>query len=180
MLTRWLFCIAVPMLHNLGFKMAYRRSSGSDISGLCWCASSHTCHLSRGAAHCCDWGFSFRFFSAVTSILTVVESAIPGTSMLKGNPIKLAVPWVALSVSLNVIVTSMICFRLMRMRARMREVLSTDLSGMYTSIATMLIESAAPFSIIGIGLVITAAQKGPLVFAFGYVWSIFCVKSSLL
>ena len=100
--------------------------------------------------------------------------------MLKGNPIKLAVPWVALSVSLNVIVTSMICFRLMRMRARMREVLSTDLSGMYTSIATMLIESAAPFSIIGIGLVITAAQKGPLVFAFGYVWSIFCVKSSLL
>jgi hypothetical protein len=59
----------------------------------------------------------------------------------------------------------------------MREVLSPEMSSMYTSIATMLIESAAPFSILGIGLVVTAAQKGPLVFAFGYVWSIFCVKS---
>jgi hypothetical protein len=50
------------MLHNLGFKMAYRRSSGTDIYGLRWCASCHACHLSRGVAHCCDWGFSFGFF----------------------------------------------------------------------------------------------------------------------
>ena len=157
--------------------MAYHRSSGIDISDLRWCASCHTCHLSCGPAHCCDWGSSSVFFSAVISIITVVESAIPGTSMLKGKPIKLAVPWVALSVSLNVIVTSMICFRLMRMRTRMREVLSPEMSNMYTGIATMLIESAAPFSILGIGLVVTALQKGPLVFAFGFVWSIFCVKS---
>jgi len=47
-------------------------------------------------------------------------------------------------------------------------------SKMYTGIAAMLIESAAPFSILGIGLVVTAAQKGPLVFAFGYVWTTFC------
>jgi len=112
--------------------------------------------------------------SSVTSILTVVESAIPGTSMLKGKPIKLAVPWVSLSVSLNIIVTSMICVRLMWMRARLREVFAPEMASMYTSVATMLVESAAPFSILGIGLVVTAAQKGPLVFAFGYVWSIFC------
>ena len=63
------------------------------------------------------------------------------------------------------------------MRALTREVLSPEMSRMYTSIAAMLIESAAPFSVLGIGLVVTAAQKGPLVFAFGYVWTTFCVES---
>jgi hypothetical protein len=166
------------MLHNLGFTMVYHRLSSIDIPGLRWCASCHTCHPFRGAAHRCDFGAFLSFFCfAVVSIMTVVESAIPGTSMLKGEPIELAVPWVTLSVSLNIIVTSMICFRLLRMRARIRQVLSPEMSSAYTSIATMLIESAAPFSVVGIGLVVTAAQQGPLVFAFGYVWSIFCVKS---
>ena len=120
---------------------------------------------------------SFFIFVAVLSIITVAESAIPGTSMLKGKPVLLAVPWVSLSVSLNIIVTSMICYRLMRMRARIREVLAPEMSNVYTGIATMLIESAAPLSVLGIGFVVAAAQKGPLVFAFGYVWSVFCVES---
>jgi hypothetical protein len=91
---------------------------------------------------------------------------------------KLAVPWVSLSVGLNIIVTSMICFRILRMRALTQEALSPEMSKMYTSIVAMLIESAAPLSIIGIGLVVTSAQKGPLVFAFGQVWTMFCVESA--
>ena len=117
---------------------------------------------------------------AVVSIITVVECAIPNTSLLEGKPIRLVVPWASLSVSLNVIVTAMICFRILRLRALTREVLSPEMSRMYTSIAAMLIESAAPFSILGIGLVVTAAQKGPLVFAFGFVWTTFCVESQFL
>ena len=118
----------------------------------------------------------FLFFLAVLAILTVVESAIPNTSLLRGKPIHLAVPWVSLSVSLNVIVTSMICFRLLRMRARVRGMLSPETSRMYTSVAATLIESAAPLSILGIGLVITAAKNVPPTFAFAYVWTMFCVE----
>ena len=120
----------------------------------------------------------FCFFSlSVLSVVTLVEYALPGTSLLTGEPINLVVPWVTLSVSLNVVVTSMICFRLLRMRAIMRDILSPEMSKMYTSIAAMLIESAAPFSILGIGLVITAALRTLLVPAFGYVWTMFCVES---
>ena len=39
------------------------------------------------------------------------------------------------------------------------EVLFPEISGMYTSIAVMLIDSAAPFSILGIGLVVMSATK---------------------
>jgi hypothetical protein len=102
---------------------------------------------------------------------------MPGSSYLKGKVIHLALPWVSLSVSLNIIVTTMICFRLLRMRALMGEVLDPEMSRMYTSIAAMLIESAAPFSILGIGFIVTAARDEQFVFAFAFVWSMFCVES---
>ncbi len=41
----------------------------------------------------------------------------------------------------------------------------------------MLIESAAPISIIGTGLIIVAAQNGPLISSFTFVWTVFCVES---
>jgi hypothetical protein len=114
----------------------------------------------------------------VLAILTVLESAMPNMSLMNGKPARLAVPWVSLSVSLNIIVTSMICFRLLRTRALARAVLSPEMSRTYTSTVAMLIESAAPLSILGIGLVVTAAQKSPLMWAFACVWSMFCVESS--
>jgi len=107
--------------------------------------------------------------------MTTVETALPNSSFLRAA--NLVVPWVSLSVGLNIIVTSMICFRLLQMRAVVREALTSEMSRVYTSIAAILIESAAPFSIIGIGVVVTAAQKGPLIFAFAYIWGMFCVGS---
>ena len=86
-------------------------------------------------------------------------------------------PWISLSVGLNIVVTSMICFRLLRMRAALREVLAPEIARVYTNIAAMLIESAAPISILGIGVIITSVRTRPLVFAFGYVWNTFYVES---
>ena len=118
------------------------------------------------------------FFFAVLAIVTVVSSTLPA---LKGK-LQVGVPWVTLSVSLNIIITSIICFRLLRMRALMREALSTNMSksNMYTSIAVMLVESAAVFSIIGIGLIVMAARNDPLTFVFSHVWSMFSVESPVL
>jgi hypothetical protein len=116
----------------------------------------------------------------VLAIVTIVESTMPGTRLLKGNSALLSVLWYSFSVGLNVMVTSMICFRILRMRALTRELHSPELSSMYTSIATMLIESAVPFSILGICLIVTVIQDVPPKFAFAYVWSVFCVESGFL
>ena len=116
-------------------------------------------------------------------IIMVIERIIRHRAhefVLHGKPINPIVPWVSMSVCLNVIITSMICFRLLRMRALMRKEQHPELASTYTSVATMLIESAAPFTLLGIGLVIVAAQNGPLVDAFCYVWSVFCVESKSL
>ena len=121
--------------------------------------------------------FSFAFLVVV--VMMAIERILQHHAhifYIHGKPFYPLVLWVSLSVGLNVILTSMICFRLLRMRALTREV-RPEMCGMYTSIATMLIESAAPFTIIGIGLVVVAAGNGPLVDAFCYIWSVFCVES---
>ena len=156
--------------------MVCPRSSDTDIPGFLRYAERNLCRSFGAAAHCCAFCLSFGFLVFV--ILMVIEflQHRAHVFLLRGKPVHPFVPWVSLSVALNVIITSVICFRLLRMRALMREV-RPEMSKTYTSIVTMLIESAAPFSIIGIGLVVVAAQNGPLVDVFCYIWSLFCVES---
>ena len=120
-------------------------------------------------------GFHAFPFS-VLAIVTILESTLNASNQLNGTPGLMSVLWFSLSVSLNVTVTSMICFRIMRMRALIRDVLSSEMSTTYTSMATMLIESAVPFSILGIGLIVTVALDVAPKLAFAYVWSTFCVE----
>jgi hypothetical protein len=149
--------------------MVRYRASGTDVPGFLWCA----CDPMRSGglpAHC----RAMDLFFAVFAILMVAILALPDlpVPLLLQN----GVPWISLTVSLNTIVTSMICFRLLRMRALLRQVHGPEAtSRMYTNLAAMLVESAAPFSILGIGLLVTLVQNGPLVYAFGYVWNVFCV-----
>jgi len=162
------------MLHNLGLAMVHSHTSGTHILSFLWCEPN----LHRSFGRVTDYWTVGSPFS-VFAIITVVESAFPDAFMLNGKPTRLAVPWVSLSVSLNVIVTSMICFRLLRMRTSAREMLSPETVRMYTSIAAMLIESAAPFTILGIIVVVIGAQRQPLTWGFAYIWSMFCVECFL-
>jgi hypothetical protein len=107
--------------------------------------------------------------TAVLVIITIVESALPHLFLLNGKLANFGEPWVLLSVGLNVLVTTLICFRLLHTRSLTREVLDPELSRSSTSVAAMRIESAAPFTVLGIGLVVTEAQGGPLAIAFSYV-----------
>ena len=156
------------MLRDLGLPMARHRPSGVDISCFLWCG--------RNSIFLDEPTSSLFFFFAVFVILSVLDWALPHLSILNGT-LQGGIPWVALSVSLNVIVTSMICFRLLRMRALLRRELGPDMSRTYTNTAAMVVESSAPFTILGIGVLVTVAHNGPLSYAFGYVWTIFYVCS---
>jgi len=63
------------------------------------------------------------------------------------------------------------------MRTLAREVLTPETSKMCASIAAMLIESAAPFTILGTIVVIIGAQRKPLTWGFADIWAMFCVES---
>lgn len=115
----------------------------------------------------------------VLVIITIVESALPGAFLLNGAAANFGVPWVSLSVSLNVILTAMICGRLLMMRRMTLSMMTPEMGNMYTGVMSILVESALPFSVVGLGFVVTYAKSSPTSNAFAYVWGMFCVSRLL-
>lgn len=70
-----------------------------------------------------------------------------------------ALPYWSLSISLNIIATGLIVGRLLLVRHRVRSALGEAHSRQYTSVAAMLIESAALDSIIGLIFIISYARN---------------------
>ena len=110
------------------------------------------------------------------AVITVVESSLPDAFILNGTPANFGVPWVALTISLNIILTIMICARLLMMRSQVRSLLTDEMAQTYTSILAILVESALPFSLPGIVFLITYVRNDPFATAFAFVWGDFCVS----
>ncbi|TFK35404.1 hypothetical protein BDQ12DRAFT_611822 [Crucibulum laeve] len=111
------------------------------------------------------------------AIALLVQSALPGSDFFKGKTVNFGIPWAALSVSLNVIVTSLIIYRLLKVRRDLREAFSKAALRMYTGISAILVESALPFSLLGIAFAITYGKnydEGP---AFLFAWGSFSALS---
>jgi hypothetical protein len=162
------------MLHNLGLPMVRYRASGTDVPCFFWCGYDPM-RFDGLPTHRLTIAFYFHAAFAVLMVLLWALPHLPVIPVLRST-LEDGVQWIALSVSLNIIVTSMICFRLLRMRALLRQVLNSEMSRMYTNIAAMLVESSAPLSIIGVGLLVTSAHNGQLVHTFAYVWAMFYVS----
>ncbi|TDL29699.1 hypothetical protein BD410DRAFT_833964 [Rickenella mellea] len=103
-------------------------------------------------------GSTGYFFEAM-SILTIFQSAQPGASLWTHTTVSFAVPYWSLSLSLNLVVTLLITTRLLMMRSKVIEVLGPEHSKTYTSVAAMMIESAAPYSVTGLIFIICYARN---------------------
>ncbi|KAJ7225949.1 hypothetical protein GGX14DRAFT_423122 [Mycena pura] len=135
------------------------------------------------------WGSSFKivampivlYFGAMSmAILLIYESAIPGASFFSGDSVSFGVPYFWMTISLNIITTSLICGRLLSVRSRVRALLGEQHCQTYTGVVACLLESALPFTVLGIVYVITYARKSPYSFAFLQVWADFCAISPQL
>jgi hypothetical protein len=72
--------------------------------------------------------------------------------------------WTFSSVAMSILVTALIAFRLIQARIRLSSLGvadTTKTSSMYTGVLAILIESALPFTIIGIGYAIIMAVTQP-------------------
>ncbi|TFL00352.1 hypothetical protein BDV98DRAFT_583588 [Pterulicium gracile] len=108
--------------------------------------------------------------STVLAIMSVTASALPDASFFKGPSKGFGVPWIGLTVSLNVVVTAMICTRLILARRRVRIALTPQMSDMYTGLIAVLIESALPFTVLGLFFLYTFAKELEIAIAFAFVW----------
>ena len=110
-------------------------------------------------------------------MVTLVQSALPGADFFRGKTVNFGVPWAALSVSLNIIVTCLITIKLLRARRQLKKSLPEHSLRMYTGVAAILVESALPFSVLGIVFAVTYGKNLDVGPAFLFVWATFCVCS---
>ncbi|CAA7262236.1 unnamed protein product [Cyclocybe aegerita] len=108
------------------------------------------------------------FAAFALAILELVLAANPGRDFFHGNNINFGTPYFSLVIALNLIITVLICAHSART---------------YTGIASMLIESAAPYSLVGI-LFLTFYAVGSMTAissAFGQVWAkLACTSPQLI
>jgi len=114
------------------------------------------------------------------AIVFVYKSAQPGEDFFNSrDTIDLGVAWASLSVSVNIIVTALVVYQLTRIRKQLGSVLPPDALRTYTGLTAIIVESAMPFSIIGIVFAVTYGKQMDVGPAFLLVWTVFSVSTSL-
>ncbi|KAI0359767.1 hypothetical protein OH77DRAFT_1434208 [Trametes cingulata] len=97
--------------------------------------------------------------STAMSIMVIVQSSYPNSNLWASTTVQFLLPYFAISISLNVMLTLLLVGRLMYMSYRARQSLGAEHARTYMSIAAMLVESAVPYAVTAIIFVITYAEN---------------------
>ncbi|KIP09675.1 hypothetical protein PHLGIDRAFT_86270 [Phlebiopsis gigantea 11061_1 CR5-6] len=99
--------------------------------------------------------------SGVMGILVCVYSGSPGSDFFAGLAVKTELAFRGIVLGLNVIVTALICGRILYVAKGMRAALGHDAARTYTSAAAIVIESALPYTLFGIAYMVTLGVNSP-------------------
>ena len=111
--------------------------------------------------------------------MALTESALPNSSFFAKTTTDFTVPWLALTCGLNAIVTILISGRIIYYaRIASATGLSSARSSSHTSVVAVLVESALPFTILGILCAVYFGKQQAPELAFAVVWGSFVVSIS--
>jgi len=96
--------------------------------------------------------------STAFSILTLFQAERPGANLWTHTTVQFAVPYWSMTIAINATMTLAIAYRLLSMRRRVTSTLGAEHGGMYTSVAAMIVESAAIYSVTGLVFIICYAR----------------------
>ncbi|KIK58063.1 hypothetical protein GYMLUDRAFT_246427 [Collybiopsis luxurians FD-317 M1] len=121
------------------------------------------------------------YFGALSmSVLLIYDSAQPRASFFNGQAVDYMIPYLSLTITLNVTVTALICGRILLLQKKVRKLLGNSYAKEYTGINALLVESAALFTILGVSYIIVYARHDPTSVALVQVWGDFCAISPQL
>lgn len=95
----------------------------------------------------------------------------PKGNFFHGKSINFGTPYYTITIAFNIFVTVLIIIRLRKLRKAVSGAIGEDSARIYTSVASTLIESAAPYSVVGIMFLIPYALGNGTAVAFGQVWA---------
>ena len=115
---------------------------------------------------------------AVLAVIQVVVSGEPNGNFFGITTIKIAVSYYAISICMNIVLTVLICTRLLQVSKQMAGILEEEATTAYTSAVAILVESAAFYSASGIMFLIPYALQLQVGILFGQIWTKMSVSLS--
>ncbi|KAI0065072.1 hypothetical protein BV25DRAFT_1913714 [Artomyces pyxidatus] len=100
--------------------------------------------------------------SFVMGVLWTLQSSQPGLSLYSALPLAYGTSYYAISLGVNIILTILITIRLLQYRQTVLKTLPPDHAKHYVSLMTVLVESAALYSLFAVLFLITYAINNPL------------------
>ncbi|KAF8167323.1 hypothetical protein B0H34DRAFT_792062 [Crassisporium funariophilum] len=100
--------------------------------------------------------------SFVMGTLWTLQSSQPGLSLYSALPMAYGTSYYIISLSVNIILTILITIRLLMYRRRVVATLALEHGKHYFSLATIIIESAALYSVFALIFIITYAVNNPI------------------
>jgi len=114
-------------------------------------------------------------------ILVLITAGTPGGQTFSGKTLDFGTPLYSMAISLNIILTSLICGRLLYISKWVRQVLGPESAAVYTGVIAILIESAVPYSVCGIIFLIPYVRGSQTSVAFAQVWGkVTCLAPQLI
>ena len=104
-------------------------------------------------------------------ILELVAAFQPSAFFFAGKPLTFGTPYYALTIGMNVLLTLLVSSRLFYLARKVRKVMGLQDAEPYTNFATILIESAALYTIVGVILLPLYASGHDMAVCVGQVWS---------
>lgn len=94
-------------------------------------------------------------------VLWTLQSSQPGLSFYSALPMAYGTSYYAISLGINIVITLLITIRLLQYRRTVMSVMSPEQASHYLSLATVLVESAALYSVFALLFLITYAVNNP-------------------
>ncbi len=145
-----------------------------DLQGM-FCSDVGCFDASDSCLHELGWYVRFRnkdTDSSPVSDLQVVATGIlylvqlSAASPFANTNLNWTIPYISISLGLNILITIAIVLRLLLFRRRIASVLGTTHGAQYTSVAAMIVESASLYSIFSILLLVPFALGSPVASVF--------------
>lgn len=105
---------------------------------------------------------STHSYVTVMGTLWTLQSSLPGLSLYSKLPIVYGTSYYIISLSVNIFLTIVITIRLLLYRRRVISTLSDEHGKHYFSLATIVVESAALYSVFALVFIITYALNNPI------------------
>ena len=111
-------------------------------------------------------------------ILTLYVSATQDdTNLFSGATRRFALAYTSLVISFNLLVSTLICTRILFLAKRVKATLGKDAASVYTNTAALLVKSALPYTLFGVAYVATLGTNSPVSVLFLSLYVMFTVSA---